>query len=99
MAGSSARASLLQHVLAAARTDERVVGVVDYGSSSEGRGDEWSDLDLTLFIREADYDAFARDWKRWAEQFGTLLLAYIGGVGHPWTVYAAQPIPVRVDFE
>jgi hypothetical protein len=99
MADPSARASLLQRILAAARSDERIVGVVDYGSSSEGRSDEWSDLDLTLFIRDTDYDAFARDWKRWAAQFGTLLLAYIGGVGHPWTVYAAQPIPLRVDFE
>ena len=42
--------------------------------------------------------AFERNWIAWAGQFGPLLLAYIGGVGHPWTVYAAQPVPLRVDF-
>ena len=27
-----------------------------------------------------------------------MLLAYIGGVGHPWVVYDTLPIPSRVDF-
>jgi hypothetical protein len=92
------RGALLQSILAAARADERIAGVVDYGSSSEGRGDAWSDLDLALFIRDADLAAFEREWKPWAAQFGPLLLAYVGGIGHPWTVYDTRPLPLRVDF-
>lgn len=85
-------------LLAAARTDERIAGVIDYGSASEGRGDAWSDLDLALFIRDADLDAFEREWKGWAARFGPLLLAYVGGIGHPWAVYDTRPLPLRVDF-
>jgi hypothetical protein len=29
---------------------------------------------------------------------GLLLLAYTSGTGHPWTVYDATPLPVRIDF-
>jgi hypothetical protein len=94
-----ARTGMTRRIRTAAENDPRVVGLVDYGSSSEGRDDAWSDVDVTLFVRDAELDAFKRDWKGWAAQFGTLLLAYVGGVGHPWAVYAATPIPLRVDFE
>lgn len=87
-----------QQIVAAAQADQRIVGMLDYGSGSRGQADLWSDLDLAIFIQDAAFEAFSADWKRWAAQFGTLLLAYQGGVGHPWTVYAAQPIPLRVDF-
>jgi hypothetical protein len=95
---STQRAELTQRIIAAAQSDARVVGVVDYGSTSEGRADEWSDIDLALFIRDADYADFERAWQAWAAQFGPLLLAYVGGIGHPWTVYDTQPLPLRVDF-
>lgn len=85
-------------LIAAAERDQRIVGIVDYGSSSEGRADEWSDIDVALFIRDADFDEFERAWKDWAAQFGALLLAYVGGVGHPWAVYDTQPLPLRIDF-
>jgi len=92
------RMQIRRHVVAAAQHDKRIVGLVDYGSSSEGRADPFSDLDLALFIRDDDFVSFEQDWKQWAAQFGPLLLAYIGGVGHPWTVYDATPLPLRVDF-
>lgn len=85
-------------VVRAAEVDARIVGVVDYGSSSEGRGDAFSDVDLALFVRDDDAAAFLGEWKAWAAQFGTLLLAYVGGVGHPWAVYDAAPVPLRVDL-
>lgn len=89
------RARLLQ----AARDDPRIVSLVDYGSSSEGRADEWSDLDFALFIRDADFDGFWASWREWAGQCGDLLLGYVGYVGHPWAVFAADPMPLRVDFD
>lgn len=95
---NTVRARLIRQLTDAAAQDTRVVSLIDYGSSSETRADRWSDVDLALFIRDADLDAFERDWQRWAAQWGTLLLAYVGGIGHPWTVYDAQPIPLRVDF-
>src|SRR5205823_45277 len=98
MSAHTARADLTQRIINAATRDPRIVAVVDYGSTSEGRADEWSDIDLALFIRDADYAEFARDWQSWAAQFGPLLLAYVGGIGHPWTIYDTAPLPLRVDF-
>lgn len=92
------RDSILQRVLHAIHNDDGIVGALDYGSSSEGREDQWSDIDIALYIRDDVLAAFETEWKTWAAQFGTLLLAYIGGVQHPWVVYAAEPYPVRADF-
>ncbi len=92
------RTRMIQRLIAAAKDDSRIVGLADYGSSAEGRADEWSDVDVAVFVRDADFDEFERDWISWASQFGQLLLAYVSGVGHPWTVYEAMPIPLRVDF-
>lgn len=84
-------------ILAAAQADPRMVGVLDYGSSSEGRDDAWSDLDLALVLHDAALAPFSADWRGWAAQFGPLLLAYHGGVGHPWVVYDTPGLPLRVD--
>jgi len=99
MSETLTRPLMIRHLVAAAHGDPRIVGLVDYGSSSEGRADVWSDIDLAVFLRDADFDAFERDWEAWAAHVGPLLLAYISGVGHPWTVYAAVPLPLRVDFD
>lgn len=88
-----------QRLLEVATRDERIVGVLDYGSSSEGRADASSDVDVALFIRDDVFDAFEREWKQWAEQFGTLLLAFISPFEHPWVVYDAEHLPLRVDFD
>ncbi len=95
---ADARTRMLGQLKEAAESDARIVGVVDYGSGSEGRADEWSDVDVALFIRDADFDSFSGEWVEWAGQFGALLLAYVGGVGHPWAVYDVAPVPLRVDF-
>ncbi len=99
MGESQTQAVLRQRLIAAAVADLRIVGLVNDGSTSTGRGDVWSDLDVSVFIRDADFESFTRDWEVWAKQFGDLLLAYISYVGHPWTVYAAEPVPLRVDFD
>jgi len=83
------REAMIRRVVAAAEDDPRIVGLADYGSSSEGRADEWSDVDLAVFVRDDDLEPFERQWKTWAARFGPLLLAYISGVDHPWTVYVA----------
>lgn len=93
------RQSMRQRLIEAAENDSRIVGLLDYGSSSEDRADMWSDLDVALFIRDAAFAGFERGWQAWAAGLGPLLLAYVGHVGHPWTVYAAEPVPLRVDFD
>ena len=92
------RTQLRQALLDYSAHDARIVGVLDYGSSSEGRADALSDLDIALFISDEALEAFTQQWKTWAAQFGRVLLAYVGGVGHPWVVYDAEPLPLRVDF-
>ena len=95
----SSREEMLARLRAASEADPRIVGLLDYGSGSFGRADEWSDVDVAVFLRDADLEPFTRDWKAWAGQFGRLLLAYAGHIGHPWTVYEAEPLPLRVDFD
>ena len=92
------RAELQTQVVVAAEGDPRIVGLLDYGSHSEGRGDEWSDVDLEVFIRDDDFDAFEADWVAWAGRFGRLLLAFVGDIGNHWTVYDGAAKPIRVDF-
>jgi hypothetical protein len=92
------RATILARLLAAAQQDKRSMGLLEYGSGSEGGSDHYSDIDMAVFLRETDFAPFEQEWQAWASQFGPLLLAYVSGVGHPWTVYDATPLPVRVDF-
>jgi lincosamide nucleotidyltransferase len=98
MGYEEARESVRKRLLEHASKDSRIVAVLDYGSTSEGRGDEWSDLDLAIFIRDKDFDSFNADWKDWSKQFGNHLVSFISGVGKPWVIYDADPIPLRVDF-
>lgn len=98
MTEADARTRVIRRLKEAFGVDPRVVGAVDYGSSGEGREDLWSDVDVALFLRDADFETFSQEWAGWAAQFGPLLLAYVGGVGHPWAVYDAAPVPLRVDF-
>jgi Streptomycin adenylyltransferase len=98
MTHPTTRSTFIEHLRTTLAQDPRIVGVIDYGSGSEGHSDQWSDVDVALFIRDADFEAFDFDWRTWAAQFGRLLLAYVGGVGHPWAVYEAAPVPLRVDF-
>jgi hypothetical protein len=95
-----ARSSLRQSLLAAVRRDERVVGLVEGGSGAEDRVDQWSDLDVFLFIRDADVDTFRQEWRQWTQQFGHLLLAYDPDEDNTvaWTIFEAAPVPLRVDF-
>lgn len=98
MGYESTRESVRKRILEYASKDPRIVAVIDYGSTSEGRGDEWSDLDLALFIRDMDLNSFEDEWKDWSKQFGNHMVSFIGGVGQPWVIYDADPLPLRVDF-
>lgn len=52
---------LRQRLVDAVLADDRAVGLIDYGSTSEGRSDRWSDVDSSLFIQPDD-DRFVAEW-------------------------------------
>lgn len=89
---------LRAQILNAIRADNRFVACVEYGSASEGRADEWSDVDLAFFVRDWAVEELNLNWKEWAKQFGSLLLTLPGAQNHPWAVYDAKPCPLRADF-
>lgn len=94
----AARDRLLEAILTHAGADERVLAVLDYGSTSEGRGDAWSDIDLALAIDPAAWDAFTACWRAWLAACGPVALAFISFVQHPWAVMATDAAPVRIDL-
>ncbi|HYH12414.1 MAG TPA: hypothetical protein VD789_08690 [Thermomicrobiales bacterium] len=72
--------------------------VLDYGSTSEGRGDAWSDIDLALSIRSDAWGDFNADWRAWLSGCGPVLLGFTSFVDHPWAVLGSDAWPVRVDL-
>ena len=93
-----ARDGLLERVLKHARNDERILAVLDYGSTSEGRGDAWSDIDLALAIDAERWDGFLMSWRDWLARSGEVLDAFEAFPGHPWAVLNTEAAPVRVDL-
>ncbi|HWV36756.1 MAG TPA: aminoglycoside 6-adenylyltransferase [Thermomicrobiales bacterium] len=89
---------LRRRIAEAVAADDRLVGLVDYGSSSEHREDRWSDVDCSLFIRPEDYPTFVADWQAWIAQFGPLLLSFVGDIGNYWSVIEGESFPIRIDF-
>ncbi len=93
-----ARDELLDRIMEVATSDARILAVLDYGSTSEGRGDAWSDIDLAILVRPDARDDFNASWRQWLELCGPVLLGFISFVGHPWAVIATDAAPVRVDL-
>lgn len=93
-----ARGRLLRCIVDHARRDDRVLAVLDYGSTSEGRGDAWSDIDLALSIRPGAWEDFRTGWETWLRACGTVLLGFTSFTGQPWAVLSTDAAPVRVDL-
>ena len=98
MTQTSARTLFRQLLIEGVQSDERIVGLLQGGSGSEGRADQWSDLDVFLFIRDTDLEVFLHEWKQWVQPYGHLLLAYQPETFIAWTIFHAQPVPLRIDF-
>ena len=58
MTQSSARAAFRQLLVEQVQSDKRIVGLLQGGSESEGRADQWSDLDVFLFLCDTDMEVF-----------------------------------------
>lgn len=70
------RISLLRDI---AHADQRLEGVLLYGSWTLGEADAHSDLDAYLFVNDADADTF--DGRAFVEQLAPLKLAYTNMYG------------------
>src|SRR5260370_22868054 len=98
MAQSLARIEMVKRLYEAAVLDDCIVGLVDFGSGGQGSIDEWSDVDAAVILHGTDCYAFQQDWLSWARRFGEILHFLKGNNSCPWAIYAAEPIPLRVDF-
>lgn len=95
---TNARAVFLKRLIERVQSDERIIGLLQGGSGAEGRADQWSDLDVFLFVRDTEREAFLQEWNQWVEPCGHLLLAYQPERFIAWTIFHADPDPLRVDF-
>lgn len=98
------RDETLARLLTAVRADARITGVLEYGSASQSRADEWSDIDLVFVTGDAaTRDALQRDWRAWLAGLASaagleLLLAYVGIAWTPCAALGHPALPVRLDF-
>jgi hypothetical protein len=92
------RDEMVRRLVAAAKAEPRIAGLLDYGS--ELGVDAWSDLDVEVYIADESFDELRAEWMDWAGRLGEVLLRFWFSLPgeHPWLVYAAEPVPLRVDF-
>jgi len=91
---------LVAAVMQAAAGDTRIVGLVDYGSDGGRSLDEWSDIDVAVFVHDGYFGAFMAERPHWPAQFGDVVYRRGGETsGHPFNraVYGTATIPLRVD--
>lgn len=100
MAELDGRSEMVRNVIGAARRDGRIVGLVDFGSRGGRWLDDWSDIDIGVFVRDDDFDVFVSEAAAWVARFGDLLLVLDIVPGGPPLIRAAydgRPLPLRVD--
>jgi len=66
---------LLARARAVLEADPRVDHVDVGGSIASDTADEWSDLDLTVYVNEDDHDAVVAEWPEWLAKITPTLFA------------------------
>jgi hypothetical protein len=67
--------ALFARLLAVVRRDERIRAFWLSGSLARGVADAGSDLDVIVAVRDADFDAYAANWRDWLATVTPVLLA------------------------
>jgi Streptomycin adenylyltransferase len=101
MSETSVRREMVQRIADIGQHDHRIVGLVDYGSAGGHEVDSWSDIDVAVFLYDAQFETFTSALPEWLDQLGVLLLLIKNETtGHPLTraVYDVEPLPLRVDM-
>lgn len=82
------------YALGVLSADPRIQAVLEAGAGAENRADRYSDLDLILIARDADYDVVLADRGALAARLGKLLSAFTGEhVGEPRLLICLFAIP------
>jgi hypothetical protein len=74
--------------------DDRVRAVWLHGACGRGAADAGSDLDLSVAIRDADFDTFAGQWREWLAAITPTVVARPIG---PGSFYCLTPTCERLD--
>jgi predicted nucleotidyltransferase len=97
----SPQASFIDHTVTCLRADVRIEAVLVAGSAITKQDDPFSDVDLVIVCRDADYDATMADRRSIAASLGSLLAAFTGEhVGEPRLLICLYNDPLRhVDLK
>ena len=94
-----AQRDLLERVLACYAADERVLGLMLYGSLAQGEGDAFSDIDLNVVTDPAHHADLLAEALATAGSFGRLLYNFRGGRDEPTQFYAYYDSHVKLDLD
>ena len=94
-----AQRDLLARVLDWYGPDERVLGLMLYGSLAQGEGDEYSDIDLNVLVDTAWYSMVMVEASLAVENFGRVLYTMSGGRDELTQVYAYFDCHVKLDLD
>ena len=94
-----AQRDLLERVLACYTADERVLGLMLYGSLAQGEGDEFSDIDLNVVTDPPHHADLLAEAPVTAGSFGRLLYNFRGASDEPTQFYAYFDNHVKLDLD
>jgi hypothetical protein len=102
-AHAAARDAWLDATTRQLQGDERIAAVWLVGSLGQGGGDEWSDVDLALVVRDEDLPVLAERRRSVFSRFGEVLVAIDApnapaGGAYLGVAYAAGDLPLWVDW-
>lgn len=87
-------APLFDQAVAVFAADERVRGMWLHGAIGRGQADAGSDLDVSIAVRDEDFDQFASEWRDWLAAITPTLTARVISAG---SFYALTPGCERFD--
>ncbi|HEX5120091.1 MAG TPA: nucleotidyltransferase domain-containing protein [Pseudonocardiaceae bacterium] len=85
---------LFDRVVEVCASDDRVRAVWLHGACGRGAADAGSDLDLSVAVRDADFDGFADRWREWLAAIAPTVVARSIG---PGSFYWLTPTCERLD--
>jgi hypothetical protein len=102
-AHAAARDAWLDATTRQLQGDERIAAVWLVGSLGQEGGDEWSDVDLALVVRDEDLPVLAEQRRSEFSRFGEVLVAIDApnapaGGAYLGVAYAAGDLPLWVDW-
>jgi predicted nucleotidyltransferase len=88
--------SFLDRFVAACMADSRVVAAFLGGSHAKGTADQFSDLDLTMIVTDADYDRFYAERAAFLRPIGEPI--FLETFGNPNIVFLIYPDGAEVEL-